>query len=145
MSETFGQFAIPGTLGARIMAWQEAWEQLYREPIPGADTPTEELRAIADRRHTASNHLLGLAYVLLSDLADGSVHQSEGVTADRMPGGKAYPYRPDHAGTETPIYDGARGPFDPAEPAGTVGDLNGPHGEPIGGMAHSPNFTGAAR
>ena len=116
-SGTFGQFTIPAELSQRVGAWQHAWEQLHREPMLSADAPVEEHRAAADRRHTAEAHLLGLAYVLLSDLADGSTFQSERVTADRMPGGEAYPYRADHADHSTPIYDGARGPFDPAEPA----------------------------
>lgn len=115
---TFGQFPIPDALAERVDAWQQAWQDLYREPVPAAGTPLEDLRAADERRRIAAAHLLGMAYVLLSDLRDGSTSQSERVTADRMPDGDAYPYRPDHAGTS---YDVARGPFEPvAEPAGAA-------------------------
>lgn len=111
---TYGQFSIPAELGDRIGAWQQAWEELYREPISAAELPLDQLRALNDRRHTAAAHLLGMAYVLLSDLADGSTHQSERVTPERMPGGDVYPYR---YPTDTTPYDTARGPFEPEAPA----------------------------
>lgn len=127
---TYGQFGIPNTLSDRIAAWQQAWENLYRRPMVPAEAPLEEHRRDADRRHVAEAHLLGLAYVLLSDLQEGSTHHSQRVVPDRMPGGPNYPY-------ESP-YDGARGPFDPCEPApGAPG--NGDHG------AHAATHSGAAR